>query len=83
MGIAHALALGGASAAIPTHDAWGPAPFLVRSSARSYRIVSHGCDCRPDDPPATVGPGGGTTSHASDIVFDTGRFVQFPDGTQR
>lgn len=81
--LARVLAADGDTTALPTHDGWGPAPFVVRSTARAYRITSYGCDCRPDDPASPVSRIGGTTSYASDVIFDTGAFIRFPEGTQR
>jgi len=70
---------------LPRLDAWGHY-FKVEldHSAQEYTLTSFGRDGLPDDPadpPAS--PGGGTTSFINDIVFYTGSFCRYPDGTQR
>lgn len=66
---------------IPRLDGWGR-PFEVTSTAGAYTVTSFGSDGRPDTPGGPqVGASGNTTDFRNDIIFSTGSFVQFPDGT--
>ena len=66
---------------LPVRDGWGH-PLLVKSSASEYTVTSQGSDGKADGPgdPKPV-RNGGITSFRNDIIFSTGSFVQFPDGT--
>jgi type II secretion system protein G len=66
---------------LPLVDGWG-GEFRFHGNAKEYTITSFGKDGLPDsESPHFVSPTGGTTDFRSDIIFSTGSFVQFPDGT--
>ena len=68
---------------LPTLDGWSH-PLRIQGTASEYTVTSFGKDGLPDGPASPrPAPNGGTTDFSSDIVFSTGSFVQFPDGTQR
>ena len=67
---------------LPLNDAWDM-PFLYWSDGESYRIVSLGLDRSQDRPFDEIEPGTGTQTFTSDIVFENGEFIQFPEGEQR
>jgi hypothetical protein len=62
--------------ALPVSDGWGH-PFEVSSSAAGYTITSFG-RCGELDARPGAGP---TTSFDADIVFSSGAFVRWPDGS--
>ena len=67
---------------VPRADGWGH-PLSVVSTPTEYTITSMGKDGVPDSvAPHDVAPHGGTTDFNADIIFSTGSFVQFPDGTR-
>ena len=63
-------------------DGWGT-PLTFQSTKGEYTITALGADRLPDtvSSPGKVAPNGGTTSFNADVLFCTGSFVQFPDGT--
>ena len=65
---------------IPSKDGWTTA-IIYNGSVSEYTITSTGKD-RAAGTNGTVAPNGGTTNFNADIVFSTGSFIQFPDGTQ-
>lgn len=66
---------------LPRSDGWGGA-FVVVSTTNEYSVTSFGRDGLPNSvAPHHVEPNGGTTDFRADIVFSTGSFTQFPDGT--
>lgn len=63
-------------------DGWGT-PFLIEQSGTSITIVSFG-DCgEPDIPNGAKYQEGTTYRSRDDIVFSDGRFIRYPQGTQR
>ena len=67
---------------LPLDDGWGR-PFLYWSDGESYRIASLGLDGTLDRPYEEIARGTGTQTFTSDIVFEDGQFIQFPEGEQR
>ena len=68
---------------LPRLDGWGH-PFEVTSSAGEYTVMSLASDGKPDTPDGPhVGSNGQTTDFRSDLIFSTGSFVQYPDGTMQ
>ena len=66
---------------VPWLDGWGR-PYRVISTTSVYTITSYGSDGVPDGPDVPrPAPNGGTTDFRNDLVFSTGSFIQFPDGT--
>ena len=63
-------------------DGWGT-PLTFQGTKGEYTITALGADRLPDtvSSPGKVAPNGGTTSFNADVLFCTGSFVQFPDGT--
>jgi type II secretion system protein G len=66
---------------IPRNDGWGSA-VQYDASAQEYTIQSFGKD-KATGGGGTPAPNGGTTDFANDIIFSTGSFVQFPEGSQK
>jgi len=66
---------------MPRRDGWN-GEFRYESAAQEYTIISYGKGAALNDG-GSVATNGGTTSFANDLIFSTGSFVQFPDGTQR
>ena len=64
-------------------DGWGT-QFIYQSTKSEYTITSFGADRLPDSvsSPGTIHPNGGTRHFNADIIFSTGSFTQFPDGTR-
>ena len=63
---------------VPTEDGWGTAfQYTTDANQQVYTLESYGKDST-DSGPTT----GTTTQFAHDIVFSTGSFVVYPDGTQ-
>jgi len=66
---------------LPLVDGWGT-PYRIVSSAAEYSVTSLGADARPDSETGSkASPSGTTTTFTADIVFSTGSFVQYPEGT--
>ena len=65
---------------IPSKDGW-TSNLLYLGTVSEYTVTSLGKD-RVASGGGTVAPNGGTTDFRNDIVFSTGSFVTFPDGTQ-
>ncbi len=65
----------------PVKDGWNQDLQYV-SDSTEYTCTSFGKD-RAAGGGGTVGTNGQTTSFDNDIIFATGSFVQYPDGTQR
>ena len=65
---------------VPSNDGWTNA-LKYNSTVSEYTVTSYGKD-RSNSGGGTVAPNGGTTNFNADIIFSTGSFVQFPDGTQ-
>jgi type II secretion system protein G len=63
--------------AMPQVDAWNT-PWTLHGDANEYSIMSLGKDGTED----TDHPGGATGTFDSDIVFQNGSFVQYPEGVQ-
>ena len=63
---------------VPTEDGWNTAfQYVTDTSFQEYTLESFGKDG------ADTGPASGaTTDFRHDIVFSTGSFVAYPDGTQ-
>ena len=65
---------------IPANDGWtNPIQYLADVS--EYTVVSYGKN-RTIGGGGSVAANGGTTNFNNDLIFSTGSFVQFPDGTQ-
>ena len=63
---------------LPTEDGWNNAyQYDVDANFQEYTIESYGKDGQNTGPAS-----GGTTDFTHDIVFSTGSFVAYPDGTQ-
>ena len=64
---------------VPTEDGWNTEfSYATDTNRQVYTIESFGKDATDN---ALVN--GATTTFAHDIVFSTGSFVDFPDGTQK
>ena len=64
---------------IPTEDGWNTAfQYTTDANWQVYTMESFGKDGQNSGPAS-----GQTTAFAHDIVFSTGSFVAYPDGTQR
>ena len=63
--------------ALPQKDAWGT-EFDAQATTNDYSIESYGKDASNTANDA----GGATTSFNSDIIFQNGTFVQYPEGVQ-
>ncbi len=66
---------------LPQKDGWN-ADIRYVSDSNEYTITSYGKD-RAAGGGGTVGVNGQTTSFNNDLIFSTGSFIQYPDGTQR
>jgi type II secretion system protein G len=66
---------------MPNKDGWGT-DFQYESDSTEYTLRSYGKNLAAGGG-GSVAANGGTTSFSNDIIFSTGSFVQFPDGTQR
>ncbi len=66
---------------LPQKDGWNSDLQYV-SDSTEYTVTSFGKN-RSAGGGGTVGTNGQTTSFDNDIIFSTGSFVQYPDGTQR
>ena len=69
---------------LPTADGWTTDMRYVSSGASAgseYTITSYGKD-KATGGGGSVGGNGGTTDFRNDIIFSTGSYIQFPDGTQ-
>ena len=62
---------------LPQKDAWGTS-FDAQATTNDYSIESYGKDASN----TSNDPGGATTSFNSDIIFQNGTFVQYPEGVQ-
>jgi len=68
--------------AVPQKDGWSiEIQYQSDSTAQEYTLTSFGKN-KALGGGGTVSSNGGTTSFANDIIFTTGSFYQFPDGTQ-
>ena len=65
---------------IPSRDGW-TTDFQYVGINSEYTVTSYGKD-RAAGGGATPAANGGTTDFNNEIIFSTGSFVQFPDGTQ-
>jgi type II secretion system protein G len=65
---------------VPQKDGWN-SDVRYDSPGQEYTITSYGKDKAAGNN-QNVGANGGTSDFRADIVFSTGSFVQFPDGTQ-
>ena len=65
---------------LPYKDGWSSDLRYVGSTSE-YTITSFGKD-KAAGGGGSVAPNGGTTDFKNDIIFSTGSFIQFPDGTQ-
>ena len=65
---------------LPSKDGWNTDLRYIASTSE-YTITSYGKD-KASGGNGTVASNGGTTTFNADIVFSTGSFIQFPDGTQ-
>ena len=62
---------------LPVNDGWNR-PLVYLSTGTRYTVISYGSNFQPDPPYTT-----GRTSHFwQDIVFDSGQFLQWPEGLQ-
>jgi type II secretory pathway pseudopilin PulG len=61
---------------MPLRDGWGT-PFEFWASPNQYRIRSRGADRRVDRTKLVVGA---TTSFDCDLIFESGTFLEFPEG---
>ena len=65
---------------LPSKDGWNTDIQYIATTSQ-YTITSFGKD-KVTGGGGTVAANGGTTAFNNDIIFSTGSFVQFPDGTQ-
>ena len=65
---------------MPQKDGW-VTDFWYLGSIGEYTITSYGKD-KGSGSGGTIGSVGNTTNFKNDIIFSTGSFVNFPDGTQ-
>ena len=65
---------------IPSKDGW-TSDLKYVGTVSEYTVTSLGKD-RATGGGGTIAPNGGTTDFRNDILFSTGSFVNFPDGTQ-
>ena len=65
---------------LPSKDGWNTDIQYIATTSE-YTITSLGKD-KTAAGGGAVAANGGTTSFNNDIIFSTGSFVQFPDGTQ-
>ena len=67
---------------LPSKDGWSTDLRYIASTSE-YTITSYGKDkVTGTTGGGTTAPNGGTTCFNADIIFSTGSFIQFPDGTQ-
>ncbi len=66
--------------AVPDQDGWNTDLRYI-SDGTEYTLTSYGKD-RGTGGGGTVAGTGGTTNFKNDIIFATGSFYQFPDGSQ-
>jgi general secretion pathway protein G len=68
--------------AVPQKDGWSmDLNYQTDATAQEYTITAYGKN-KNSGGGGSISPNGGTTSFANDIIFSTGSFFQFPDGTQ-
>ncbi len=68
--------------AVPQKDGWSvDLMYITDVAAQEYTLTSYGKN-KVAAGGGSISPNGGTTSFANDIIFSTGSFYQFPDGTQ-
>ena len=68
--------------AVPQKDGWSvDLQYITDAAAQEYTLTSYGKN-KVGGGGGSISPDGGTTSFANDIIFSTGSFFQFPDGTQ-
>ena len=65
---------------LPQKDGWST-QLGYSSTAAEYVITSYGKD-KTIAGGGAVAPNGGTTDFRDDIMFDTGGFTEFPEGSQ-
>ncbi len=65
---------------LPQADGWTTS-FNYVGTTSEYTVTSYGKD-RVVANPGAVGSNGGTTDFRDNLIFVTGSFTQFPDGTQ-
>lgn len=75
---------------MPEKDAWGtPYLYVVSSDGQHYRFVSAGADKRFDFNASTIAmlpennPGKESQNFDDDIIFEDGRFIQFPAASKK
>lgn len=72
---------------LPVLDGWEtPMSYRVSKDRSSYRIVSAGADGVFEDgieEPGRPGAAGETTDPSRDIVYEDGKFIQYPKGLNR
>ena len=69
---------------LPSKDGWVTDMRYISAAptaGTAYTITSYGKD-KGINGGGTVAANGGTTDFRNDIIFSTGSFIQFPDGTQ-
>jgi type II secretion system protein G len=66
---------------LPSKDGWTTDLLYISTDGAEYTITSYGKD-KVVASPGGVAANGGTTDFRDNIIFSTGSFVQFPDGTQ-
>jgi general secretion pathway protein G len=68
---------------MPTTDGWNTDfRYITDAAASEYTITSYGKD-KASGGGGAVAANGGTTNFKNDVIFSTGSFVQFPDGSQQ
>ena len=68
---------------MPNRDGWNTDfQYMTDTAASEYTIMSYGKD-KISGGGAAPAPNGGTTNFKNDIIFSTGSFVTFPDGSQQ
>src|SRR6476469_8555212 len=75
---------------MPEKDAWGtPYLYVVSSDGQHYRFVSAGADKHFDFNATTIAmlpensPGKASENLDDDIIFEDGRFIQYPAGSMK
>ena len=66
---------------VPQKDGWN-SDIRYESDSTEYTITSYGKD-KAAIGGGTLGANGQTTSFGNDIIFATGSFTQYPDGSQK
>ena len=66
---------------MPRLDGW-VSDLRYEGTVGEYTVTSYGKD-KGGGTGGTVGTNGQTTDFRNDIIFSTGSFVQYPDGTQQ